>query len=137
MRDRVILTLMLIGALLPTLPALAQDQQRPGPTIIDRQLAGQGNQNPYFTPTPQPFQGSFARRWQEKLEQMYGGVEAGRGVPPPDNSPVFLPQPYDLIFVHPKYRDRCGRLGRYRIWQWQRNCPGASWYDWYRRPPLR
>jgi len=122
--------LVVIGLLLAaSLPAVAQGQRQPQ-NVIDRRIAGEANQNPYFTPNEQPFQGSFSRRWQQQLEQMYGGVEAGRGVPPPDNRRIILP-PRDLIFYHSPYRVRCDRLGCYRIWQWQRGYRGDSWYNWY------
>jgi hypothetical protein len=34
----------------------------------------------YFQPTRRPFQSSYTRRWQEKLDQHWGGIPADRNV---------------------------------------------------------
>lgn len=89
-----------------------------------------GSDRPYFTPTPMPFQGSETRRWQRKLEEIWGGVPAGRGVR--HRGPVFY-RPYPgPVYGYPPYEIKCDRLGCHRSWQWERGYRGEhNWYDWY------
>lgn len=37
---------------------------------------------PYFQPSDRPFQGSASRRWQQRLNEIYGGIPADRNIPP-------------------------------------------------------
>lgn len=136
------LMLAVIGALLlAAWPVAAQDQlaqtstyrvgdhERDRDRDRDRDWGGSYDR-PYFTPTPMPFQGSETRRWQRKLEEIWGSVPAGRGVR--HRGPVFY-HPYPgPVYTYPPYGINCDRLGCYRRWQWERGYRGEyNWYDWY------
>lgn len=75
-----------------------------------------GGVGPYFQPTPQPFQGSEARRWQQKLNEVWGGIPADRGVPQIDRRFGFPRTPRERIFIGPRpypiiecFETRCTR----------------------------
>lgn len=134
------LMLAVIGALLVAAwPTMAEDQlaqtstYRLGDRDRDRDRDRDGSwgyDRPYFTPTPMPFQGSESRRWQRKLEEIWGGLPAGRGVR--HRGPIFY-QPYPGPgYTYPPYGTNCDRLGCHRSWQWERGYRGErNWYDWY------
>ena len=130
MRARGTLTLAMIGLMLAaTLSALAQQQPA---DIVGRRIQGQtANQNPYFQPNPQPYQGSYARRMQQQMQELWGSTTAGRGVPQQQWAPIYLPPPQELIFVHPpERRVRCaGSRGCARFYD--RGYPGGwGWGRW-------
>ena len=123
-------TLVVIGlVLVAALPAAAQQQPA---DIVGRTIQGRtGNQSPYFQPTPQPYQSSYARRMQRQMQELWGSNTAGRGVAQQQWAPVYLPPPRDLIFVHPPERQvRCtGSRGCYRFYG--RAYPGGwGWRRW-------
>lgn len=142
MRLRTYATLMVVAlvaavVLVGTTEATAQQTQ--SETIIDRQFRGEvGAKGPYFRPTDRPYQSSFTRRWQEKLNEVWGHVPAGRNVPRPQDPRFWLPPPRDTIFVHPPgYGPRpdcdspasCHRLWRRQQRKWG---VGWGWRGWYR-----
>ncbi|MEA3402075.1 MAG: hypothetical protein U9R79_12635 [Armatimonadota bacterium] len=128
-----ILGIIAVACTLMAGTALQAAAQQDQPTdIVGRRIQGQiGASGPYFQPTERPFQGSFSRRWQDRLGEVWGDVPAGRGVPPPSEGPVFLPQPRDLIFVHPP---RCvpdrrydSRASSHGLWRRQQRHWGHGW----------
>jgi hypothetical protein len=140
------LLLAMIGALLvATWPAVAQDQWAQRSTyrlgVGDRdhdrdrdrdQDRGRDHryERPYFTPTPMPFQGSEARRWQRKLDEVWGGLPAGRGLY--YRGPVFYDRYSGPAYTCPSPGARGSDLGRYRYRQGERGYRGGyNWYDWY------
>ena len=130
MRVRGTLTVVVIGLLLAAaLQAVAQ--QEPA-DIVGRRIQGRtDNPNPYFQATPQPYQSSYTRRMQQRMQELWGGTTAGRGVPRQQWAPIYLPPPRDTIFVHPPRRGvRCpGSRGCYRFDG--RGYPGGwGWRSW-------
>lgn len=138
MRLTVVVTLAVLLTLTFALEAAAQRQpsgaprvdlgapsNRP-PTGFDSPWSGppgvqfgppRGGVGPYFQPTPSPFQSSHTRRWQRKLEEVWGGIPADRGVPKFDRRYGFPPRGRDVIFVHPRpwpiiecFGTRCQRV---------------------------
>ena len=70
----------------------------------------------YFEPTRRPFQGSEARRWQRKLNRVWGGVPYDRNVPRVERRYGFPTVPQERIFVAPQpwpiincFGNRCQR----------------------------
>lgn len=122
MRIAVVLTLAALLTIGVAFEAAAQRQPMAGPQVdlgapSNRGVAGQDvpwsgppNVNlgqpqsgggAYFQPTPMPYQGSYARRWRNQLEQYWGGVPYNRGVPRAERRYGFPPPQGDVIYVHP------------------------------------
>jgi len=122
MRIAVVLTLAALMTVGVTFEAAAQRQPMAGPQVdlgapSSRGMAGQNvpwsgppranlgqprsGVGPYFQPTPGPYQGSYSRRWQQQLNEQWGGIPSDRGVPRIDRRYGFPPPQGDLIFVHP------------------------------------
>lgn len=94
MRLMVVLTLAVLMVLAFALDVAAQrgsydgrrydddsrfDRDRFDRDRYDRDRFGPGakfDDRPYFTPTPWPFQGSYTRGWQQKLERVWGNEPA-------------------------------------------------------------
>lgn len=77
-----------------------RDMPWSGPPKFDRQPRQRGGM--YFEPTPQPFQGSEARRWQRKLNEVWGGIPTDRRVPRYERRFGFPRTPRQHIFVEPQ-----------------------------------
>jgi hypothetical protein len=140
MRIAVVLSLGALMTIAVAFEAAAQRQPMAGPNVnldpgipSQRGVAGQDTPwsgpprvnygqprsgvGPYFQPSPDPFQGSFSRRWQNRLNEMYRGIPADRGVPEVDRRFGFPAPQRDVIFVHPRrwptiecFGTRCQRV---------------------------
>jgi hypothetical protein len=71
----------------------------------------------YFQPTDRPFQGTASRRWQQRLNEIYGGIPADRNVPPPSQRAVPPFNSRSRVFVGPQsfpiiecFGTRCQRV---------------------------
>jgi hypothetical protein len=76
-----------------------------------------GGPGPYFQPSERPFQGSEARRWQQRLNRYWGGIPSDRNVPDVERRFGFPREPQERIFVHPQrfpiiqcFGTRCQRV---------------------------
>lgn len=135
MRLTVVLTLVTLMVLAAAADAVAQRQPYGGPRVdlsdpdgrfrAQRQWSGppsakfddpRDRDGFYFTPTPWPFQGSYTRGWQRKLERHWGGLPAdGRfrrfddrwGHRYPSRGPIYThPHPWP---TNPCWGTRCQR----------------------------
>ncbi|MBD3291812.1 MAG: hypothetical protein GF393_02745 [Armatimonadia bacterium] len=139
MRIAVVLTLVALLIVGVTFEAAAQRQPMAGPSVnldpgipSQRGIVGQNvpwsgpprvnfgqprsGVGPYFQPSPDPFQSSYSRRWQNRLNEIYGGIPADRNIAPPSQrggtfgtpSPIFVqPQPFPIIEC---FGTRCQRV---------------------------
>lgn len=140
MRIAVVLTLSALMTVAVGFEATAQRQPMAGPGVnldpgapSQRGIGGQATPwsgpprvnfgqprtgvGPYFQPSPQPFQGSFSRRWQNRLNEVWGGIPADRGVPQRSRRFGFPRAPGQQVFVHPQpfpiiecFGTRCQRV---------------------------
>lgn len=129
----------IVAVLLAVTVVEAAAQQRPPQDVVGRRMQGRWpSSQQYYRSTRRPYQGSFTRRWQDKLERQYGGMDAGRGVPRDQWAPIFVPPPRERVFVHPPDRDdRCGPISCHRRWQREQRQwgHGWGWHGW--NGPLR
>ncbi len=56
----------------------------------------------YFEPTRRPFQSSHTRRWQQKLDQQWGGLSTDRRIPRVERRFGFPRNPSGTVFTHPQ-----------------------------------
>ncbi|MGI5820090.1 MAG: hypothetical protein ACOX9R_18550 [Armatimonadota bacterium] len=138
MRIAVVVTLAALLTVGLALEAAAQRRPMAGPKVdmgapSNRGIAGQSvpwsgpptvkfdqprtGRGPYFQPTPGPFQGSEARRWQQKLDRHWGGIPSDRRVPQIERRFGFPRAPRQQIHVHPQpwpiiecFGTRCQRV---------------------------
>lgn len=57
---------------------------------------------PYFQPSDRPFQGMEARRWQQRLNEQWGGIPSDRNIPPAAQRAVPSFTPRGQSFVAPQ-----------------------------------